>query len=108
MVGCSSSIGTVAGISVTITLLMALPVGVLIGCWGAWCVRKCNKFIRSGWYREGTHVQPKQQPQEQLQRPQEAIYEEPGPGPGPVNTAIPLKKNQAYGHASTCKGGIYN
>ena len=79
--------GAVAGTTFSITVLMALPVGVLIGCWGAWCVR------RRGKGRGSRSTQ-----QEQPQQLQGAIYEE--PGPGPADTAIPLTDNQAYGHVN--------
>ena len=79
------SAGAAAGVAIFITVLMSLPVGVLIGCWGAWCVRRRGK-------RRG----PRSTQQEQPQQLQGAIYEE--PGPGLVDTAIPLTDNQAYGH----------
>ena len=79
------STGAAAGVAIFITVLMALPVGVLIGCWGVWCVR-----------RRGKGRGPRNTQQEQPQQLQGAIYEE--PGPGPVDTAIPLTDNQAYGH----------
>ena len=86
---CDSQIlssGAVAGIAVTISVLLALPLGVLIGCWGVW--------YRKRWSRKDT--QKKQQ--QQLQGA--AIYEE----PGPVGTAIPLSDNLAYGHVSRQRG----
>ena len=86
---CDSQIlssGAVAGIAVTISVLMALPLGVLIGCWGVWCGKR--------WGREDTQKEQ----QQQLQGA--AIYEE----PGPVATAIPLSDNLAYGHVSRQRG----
>ena len=70
------STGAVAGLAVALTLLVALPVGVVLG----WCIWRCGR----GPSGKGTQ-----------QKVQEAIYEV--PGPGPVDTAIPLTDNQAYG-----------
>ena len=78
------SAGAVAGIAVVITLLVSLPVGVVIGCCSMWCMMRHGRGATSG----GT-----KQKMEQLQG---AIYEE----PGPVDTAIPLSDNQAYGHVN--------
>ena len=72
------SAGAVAGIAVTVTLLLALPVGVVIGLGVAWNVTRC------GSNSEGD--------QHKSQQVQEAIYEE------PPETTIPLSDNQAYGH----------
>ena len=77
------SAGAVAGIAVTATLLLALPVGVVIGLGVAWC------GMRRG---RGPTSEGGQQKSQQLQ---EAIYEE------PLETAIPLRDNQAYGHLDT-------
>ena len=71
------SAGAVAGIAVVITLLV-------IGCCSMWCMMRHGRGATSG----GT-----KQKMEQLQG---AIYEE----PGPVDTAIPLSDNQAYGHVN--------
>ena len=74
------SAGAVAGLAVALTLLVALPVGVVLGCSGAWCIWRRGR----GPSGKGTQ-----------QKVQGAIYEV--PGPGPVDTAIPLTDNQAYG-----------
>ena len=79
------SAGGVAGITFAITLLVVLPVGVVLGCCGMWCVMRYSGGPTSGGG---------QQKVEQLQA---AIYEE----PSPVETAIPLTDNQAYGHVNT-------
>ena len=75
------SAGAAAGITFTITLLVALPVGVVIGLGMSWCI----------WRRgQGpTSEIPQQKTEQQLQG---AIYEE------PVETVIPLSDNLAYGH----------
>ena len=74
------SAGATVGIAVTATLLLALPVGAVIGlgvaCYG----------MRRG---RGPTSEGGQQKCQQLQG---AIYEE------PPETAIPLRDNQAYGH----------
>ena len=77
------SAGAVAGIAVTITLLLALPVGVVIGVGVAWYSKRCGRGPTS----KGD--------QHKSQQVQEAIYEE------PPETAIPLSDNQAYGHFDT-------
>ena len=77
------STGAAAGLAVALTLLVALPVGVVLGCSGAWCIWRRGR----GPSGHGTEVK-----MEQLQG---AIYEV--PGPGPVDVAIPLTDNQAYG-----------
>ena len=76
------SAGTAAGIAVTVTLLLALPVGVVICLGVAWYGKKHGQgpSIHSEGY------------QHKSQQVQEAIYEE------PPETAIPLSDNQAYGH----------
>ena len=77
------SAGAVAGIAVTVTLLLALPVGVVIGMGVAWYVSRRVRDPTS----EGH--------QQKMEQVQEAIYEE------PPETAIPLSDNQAYGHIDT-------
>ena len=77
------SASAAAGIAVAITIV-SLSVGVVIGLCVAWCMMRRGRGATSG----GT-----KQKMEQLQG---AIYEE----PGPVDTAIPLSDNQAYGHVN--------
>ena len=72
------SAGAVAGIAVIVTLLLALPVGVVIGVRVAWYGKRCGQGLTS----EGD--------QHKSQQVQEAIYEE------PPDSAIPLSDNQAY------------
>ena len=79
------SAGAAAAIAVALTLLVALPVGVVIGYFGTW------------WQRRGPRGQSTQQKQEQLEL-DKPIYEE--LGTGPVDTAIPLSENQAYGQVN--------
>ena len=76
------SAGAVAGIAVTVTLLLALPVGVVIGLGVAWYGKRCGQG--PSIHSEGD--------QHKSQQVQEAIYEE------PPETAIPLSDNQSYGH----------
>ena len=77
------SAGAVAGIVATVTLLLALPVGVVIGLGVAWYVMRRGRGPTS----EGH--------QQKMEQVQEAIYEE------PPETTIPLSDNQAYGHFDT-------
>ena len=77
------SAGAVAGIAVTATLLLALPVGVVIGLGVAWYGMRCVRNPTSKSH------------QQKMEQVQEAIYEE------PPETAIPLSDNQAYGHIDT-------
>ena len=75
------STGDAVGITFTITLLVALPVGVVTGLVVAWWV-----------WRHGqgpTSESPQQKTEQQLQG---VIYEE------PVETAILLSDNLAYDH----------
>ena len=74
------SAGAAVGLAIAV-LLVALPVGVVLGCSGAWCIWRRGR----GPSGQGTEMK-----MEQLRG---AIYEE----PGPVNAAIPLTDNQAYG-----------
>ena len=71
------SAGCAAGIAVTVTLLLTLPVCVVISLGVAWNVT-----------RRGSSSEGHQQKSQQVQDP---IYEE------PPETAIPLSDNQAYG-----------
>ena len=84
------SAGAVAGIAVTVTLLLALPVGVVIGLGVAWNVTRHGTSSEGDQQKSPSiHSEGHQQKMEQVQ---EAIYEE------PPETAIPLSDNQAYGH----------
>ena len=74
------SAGAVAGIAVTVTLLLALPVGVVIGVRVAWYGKK---------HGQGPSIHSEGD-QHKSQQVQEAIYEE------PPDSAIPLSDNQAY------------
>ena len=78
------SAGAIAGITFAITLLVVLPEGVVLGC-GMWCVMRYSGGPTSGGG------------QQKVGQLQAAIYEE----PSPVETAIPLTDNQAYGHVNT-------
>ena len=71
------SAGAVSGITLVLTLLLTLPLGILIGCCGSRYRRQAT---------ESNSGKP--------QQPVGAIYEE----PGPVAAAIPLSENLAYGH----------
>ena len=72
------SAGAVAGITFTITLLVVLPVGVVIGLGVAWWV--------------ATNENP-QQKTEQQKKPEE-----------PVETVVPLSDNLAHGQVPTSEG----
>ena len=78
------SAGGASGIAVVVTLLVVLPVGVVLGCCGMWCVMRYSGGPTSGGG------------QQKVGQLQAAIYEE----PSPVETAIPLTDNQAYGHVN--------
>jgi len=73
------SAGAASGITLVLTLLLALPLGILIGC-----------CARGSCYRRQATDNSSGKPQQ----PVGAIYEE----PGPVAAAIPLSENLAYGH----------
>ena len=63
----------------TVTLLVTLPVGVVLGCCAMWYMMRC---------RQGHTLESPEQKMEQMQ---EAIYDE------PLETTIQLSDNQAYG-----------
>ena len=74
------STGVAVGLAVVLTILVTLPVGVVLGCISLWCI-----------WRRGRGPSD----QDTQQKVQGAIYEV--PVPGPVDTAMPLTDNQAYG-----------
>ena len=78
--GTSISAGVAAGIAGIITLLVTLPVGVILGCCSMWYMR------RHGQGSSNEHLQQK------IEQLKEDIYDE------PLQIAIPLNDNQAYGH----------
>ena len=76
------STGATVGIKLAITLLVALPVGVALGCCGMWYMMR----------RGDTSGQ-------KVAQLQAAIYEEPAT-PAVKTASIPLTDNQAYGHVN--------
>ena len=82
----SLSIGGAVAITLVLTLLVSLPVGVIIGCYGMWCIMKSHKYNlqqeKEQQLKGGTNV---------------VIYEEPDVK---IDTGIPLSDNQAYGHVN--------
>ena len=79
------SSGGVIGITAGLTLLVALPVGVVLGCWGRiWWTRPAQDGCSSSnscWKKK------------RRSREQRVIYEEPDVV---GTTAIPLSDNEAY------------
>ena len=82
----SLSIGGAVAITLVLTLLVSLPVGVMIGCYGMWCIVKSHKYNlqqeKEQQLHGGTNV---------------VIYEELDVK---IDTGIPLSDNQAYGHVN--------
>ena len=76
----------VAALSITVTLLVSLPVGVAIGCLTMWCIVRRR---RGGGGGEEGGVE---------KREMGAIYEEPTQ---PLESVISLSDNQAYGQVPT-------
>ena len=76
----------VAALSITVTLLVSLPVGVAIGCLTMWCIVRRR---RGGGGGEEGGVE---------KREMGAIYEEPAQ---PLESVISLSDNQAYGQVPT-------
>ena len=72
-------------LSITVTLLVSLPVGVAIGCLTMWCIVR----RRGGGGGEEGGVE---------KREMGAIYEEPTQ---PLESVISLSDNQAYGQVLT-------
>ena len=68
------SVDAVAGLSVALTLLVVLPVGVVFGCCGMWCLMKSRG-------RKKRRMAP-------------PLYEE------PVKPVFSLTENQAYGQVA--------
>ena len=77
------SAAATVGIAVAVTAMVSLPVGVVIGLCVAWCMMRRGRGATSGGTQQKMELQG-------------AIYNE----PGPVDTAIPLSDNQAYGHVN--------
>ena len=75
---------TVAVLSVSLTLLVCLPLGVAIGCVSMWCIMRKKQEGRGSKKREMVDV----------------IYEEPAPSPK-AETVISLSENQAYGQVTS-------
>ena len=67
----------VAGITLAATLLVVLPVGVVLGCCGSWCLLRC----RNNKKKKRANASP--------------LYEEPVKPSG-----FSLTENQAYGHVT--------
>ena len=79
----SLSTGVIVAITLVLTLLVSLPVGVIIGCYGMWCIMKSHKQQEKVQQLQGgTNV---------------VIYEELDVK---IDTDIPLSDNQAYGHVN--------
>ena len=82
----SLSTGDAVAITLVLSILVSLPVGVMIGCYGMWCIMKSHKYNlqqeKEQQLKGGTNV---------------VIYEEPDVK---IETDIPLSDNQAYGHVN--------
>ena len=87
------SVGLAAGIAVALFLLVVLPVGVVLGCCGMWCLmRKKGGYSPSGG--EG----------EKEMELAEEVYEGPVAA-GPGETAFSVSDNQAYSQVTSRQGG---
>ena len=82
----SDSEGESTEVALTLTLLVSLPVGVVIGCLTMWCIVRRR---RGGGGGEEGGVE---------KREMGAIYEEPTQ---PLESVISLSDNQAYGQVLT-------
>ena len=71
-------VGVVGGITLVVTLLVVLPVGVVLGCCGSWCLLRC----RNNKKQKRANASP--------------LYEEPVKPSG-----FSLTENQVYGHVYT-------
>ena len=69
----------VAGITLVATLLVVLPVGVVLGCCGSWCLLRCRSNKKKK--KKRANASP--------------LYEEPVKPSG-----FSLTENQAYGHVT--------
>ena len=85
------STAAVVGLTLSLTLLVTLPVGVAIGgCAGVWCVERRRRRRRRGDGGGGE------------KRELGVIYEEPAV-PAVAETTISLSDNMAYGHVPTTR-----
>lgn len=84
----STSAGFAAGIATLVTILAVLPLGVLIGCFGLWCITTGRRATETG--NEGNSDMGGGRSKGQGA----VIYEEPEP-----ELAASIIKNVAYGNA---------
>ena len=75
------------GIAVVVTLVLAVPVGVALGCSGMWCLMKSQGYKRD---------RPSDRGKKKTTELTGVIYEEPV-AVAPVETVFSLSDNQAYG-----------
>ena len=81
-------------ISIIVTLLVSLPVGVVIGLTLPKAVRSCGQGVRRRWEnREGEEDAGKRGKSKEGGEEGEDIYEE----PDKMATVITLSENEAYG-----------
>ena len=73
--------------SVVVTLVLAVPVGVALGCSGMWCLMKSQGYKRD---------RPSDSGKKKATELTGVIYEEPV-AVSPVETVFSLSDNQAYG-----------
>ena len=79
-----SAVATTAGISVVVTLVVAVPVGVVLGCCGTLCMRKRKRGCKTD------------SPSGSEEDKREEVNEEPV-AVAPVETVFSIADNQAYG-----------
>ena len=79
--------GSVVAITVVVTLVLAVPVGVALGCSGMWCLMKSQGYKRD---------RPSDSGKKKTTELTGVIYEEPV-AVAPVETVFSLSDNQAYG-----------
>ena len=85
-----SAAGAAAGIAVAATLLVVLPVGVVLGYCGMWCLMRSRGKMAT--------TVPGDREKKELAG---AIYEEPAAAAAPVEMVFSLFDNQAYGEVNT-------
>ena len=84
----ASAVGTIAGISVGVTLVVAFPLGAVVGfCGTILCLMKRKRGFKTD--SSSGHEEDKR----------EEVYEEPV-AVAPVETVFSLSDNQAYGQVN--------
>ena len=90
LTNCGFSVGGVAGVAVGLTLVVAVPVGAVLGCLGMWCLVR----------RRGGKKKDPPRSSSDKEELTDDVYEEPDvPAGDQKETMFSLSANQAYAQA---------